>query len=1297
MTLITYITDDRPAATLTSAELTTKFEGLVKSSGIQPVLLDSFKDMILSAPDLTIPEIPTLLIKKLTPVINIIVGDKEAKSGILTQFDQPMRGYTIDKGKPVFDRVHPSGSPVNVTGVIFKPISRVDKAIHRLPVLAMLRYGCWTKMFGSLYTYDMISLISAQSIITSRALGGDAGGPMTADLTNRARASKAGKAAKSRTKQTGGLVTPVSTAEMRGIHMFTPGKELAELFNMYNRMLFMYDVYDNVVYSIANVNQWVKSLPVHIPPNVPEPNRPLNPEEELISRVILGSVVPMARESLLSLATNFGVLRFYYRYMANKTDKSVVAELKRLEELKSGISKYYAQIAAKKAEEFQSRMLNSISREKFKKHYANLNKADREVVNNIYKHRTAEVKSPHIALIRKLRDNNREVRFGAARDLMKLPDSDRVLCQHVEEMIKMLLAKPPTPDVKITQRLVSEFSGTTPIDNYYYCRLCGEELAPIHADDVFDREQKTGVISGLTQSETFMWAQAAHQISGVLVSRYGIVANSINGAVSEIMPHLSEIEIKISQVRTYNTAMIQSVMRLYTAIYSLAMCIKIVENNKDISFRQLKSIRLDDEPAEPKAMTETPTSEEADKQANIFESRTPPLPVPNVPGAPDPPIIDSAESAEYPHPPMPIPDVSPLSDSPDSPISAPADSPGTGAATRPSLQTGVAGAAEKVKKKIAEKIKSKPQKQETSDDREPPDSKKAVESSPAPVDAPKQASKNRKPVQTGKLEMFTTAMIILNKLYSAEIHKSDMSISDVKQNLVTAYNKLRAPVIASLDDLSEGLFEKLAGDPFYYYVANARGLDPVDLAKVLNANLGDLPDMDTPFSNIEPMPVSETNKIVSLSFNMLLEYFTVIGDETVWPESDKMIEFYKRQDELLNFVSTADSAIALARSRPISRFAMKRPREFYKVDTSLGLLYDASGSRQSWPTVLVDIGGRKSEMKIADISKMVGTPEYYKIRTLDYRNKSGALLSKSEGIKTAIRTQASVEAFYTFYQFRCPSPKSPAGVHSIGDSACKVCGMSKALVESRDVSTYQKWLDQYVKHKNEAVIEGVLNVSKPAIVDDKLTYTTSHIGKLATLTGVPYNVLFNIGLCEDIEWKALVAKSINPAEHPENITRARASRVADYYRMCSLWTSLINRKATNLPFELAKFAESNRNVKLLPVPGIDHDLIYKVSIIEYCGHVLSKLCEYLVQVASAEPGVSFVKIVVDKIVSSEMQSAKFSLQKLKSIAQSTVGPVSGEQHYDVDSDDEFEEFVNDEFAMEEVFDEGWENNLEGNL
>ncbi len=235
----------------------------------------------------------------------------------------------------------------------------------------------------------------------------------------------------------------------------------------------------------------------------------------------------------------------------------------------------------------KQKKLQIISFNKWKKHYHALTKNERDDVIKMYEREEKKqfLKDKIPEQVHKLWSNDFDERLKTYKDLQAnqkkydivLKD---IICEHVDYLMNEY-AKFKQINV---QKLLSKYAAQTEMKDFYYCRICGEELAPYNAEDVLDKNTKISFES-YSAIERLIWQQSNEIFTNNMSFKYGINPSIYSIIVDTISPIIDDIYIKLSKVKSNSDKFIDDSVLVYIGIYIYAMCIRLINSSKDIDFK----------------------------------------------------------------------------------------------------------------------------------------------------------------------------------------------------------------------------------------------------------------------------------------------------------------------------------------------------------------------------------------------------------------------------------------------------------------------------------------------------------------------------------------------------------------------------------------------------------------------------------------------------------------------------------------------------------------------------------------
>lgn len=170
----------------------------------------------------------------------------------------------------------------------------------------------------------------------------------------------------------------------------------------------------------------------------------------------------------------------------------------------------------------------------------------------------------------------------------------------------------------------------------------------------------------------------------------------------------------------------------------------------------------------------------------------------------------------------------------------------------------------------------------------------------------------------------------------------------------------------------------------------------------------------------------------------------------------------------------------------------------------------------------------------------------------------------------------TIENFYNYYRYKCPSPGKNETLHQMESGKCKNCGFKPEFYQSRDKSYFEKYIKQFNKDHSASDSHKPINTvsryepPKPSPIVKKIgaepavdKYLNQVVDKtfnaFAAESGLKLkkseyvNVMMNLGLIEGIEFDEILSGKVAPFKNVnDEISKYAVTRVG----------SIINNLAT---------------------------------------------------------------------------------------------------------------------------------------
>jgi hypothetical protein len=231
--------------------------------------------------------------------------------------------------------------------------------------------------------------------------------------------------------------------------------------------------------------------------------------------------------------------------------------------------------------------------------------------HDMIKH-ASEQKCEHLKLLSRVMRSNRQGRRFDARgweDLKKLiPQtsetelsrctacSQLVICPHTYELLNNNL-KRHNKDLRSGSEfrvsLIRKFSGSTPLQDAFFCKICGDQLAKQIA------EGRNAYIQGkkveVHRDENALSGKVWKNVKNIITTHINFntltdVGPIISTITENILPFVEDERDRVLQIKTNDTNDVSDIVYLFIAIYTFAAIVRVISHHPDdISFRKMYS------------------------------------------------------------------------------------------------------------------------------------------------------------------------------------------------------------------------------------------------------------------------------------------------------------------------------------------------------------------------------------------------------------------------------------------------------------------------------------------------------------------------------------------------------------------------------------------------------------------------------------------------------------------------------------------------------------------------------------
>jgi hypothetical protein len=164
-------------------------------------------------------------------------------------------------------------------------------------------------------------------------------------------------------------------------------------------------------------------------------------------------------------------------------------------------------------------------------------------------------------------------------DWIRSADGQIVMCPHIRDEIE-LEAKGKNTETELHEHLL-KYAGNTPLQDSYYCSICGESMTYNDALSGISTEESAGsdAADGLRD---FIWKQAAYLVKSQLEFKMAspeFINKFIGTVVSALFDTVALAERKLRRIKTNTIDDTDNQLKFYTALYVWAFMLKTVADN----------------------------------------------------------------------------------------------------------------------------------------------------------------------------------------------------------------------------------------------------------------------------------------------------------------------------------------------------------------------------------------------------------------------------------------------------------------------------------------------------------------------------------------------------------------------------------------------------------------------------------------------------------------------------------------------------------------------------------------------
>lgn len=164
-----------------------------------------------------------------------------------------------------------------------------------------------------------------------------------------------------------------------------------------------------------------------------------------------------------------------------------------------------------------------------------------------------------------------------------------VLCPHHYERFDYNTTTHNQGDQSLRTILLNKYAGKAPIEDAYFCKICGEKIITKYRDEhaVFIQGQKVTITHTEDVMYNKIWKETRVIIGTSIVFSTVTDINSLTTIIAEtIQPFIEDEQTKLDNIKTSNQDVIYNTVYLYINLYVYAFLIKMMTQYPDtISFK----------------------------------------------------------------------------------------------------------------------------------------------------------------------------------------------------------------------------------------------------------------------------------------------------------------------------------------------------------------------------------------------------------------------------------------------------------------------------------------------------------------------------------------------------------------------------------------------------------------------------------------------------------------------------------------------------------------------------------------
>lgn len=415
----------------------------------------------------------------------------------------------------------------------------------------------------------------------------------------------------------------------------------------------------------------------------------------------------------------------------------------------------------------------------------------------------------------------------------------------------------------------------------------------------------------------------------------------------------------------------------------------------------------------------------------------------------------------------------------------------------------------------------------------------------------KSSSKDGGNSKPGKVEqaknMFNIATKILLTAYKTTFDRHEIPQEHMKKLMIVAFKKLSGEAVDTPNLVSKTELQSLISvSPIYEYLYRNRLLYDIKITREdVNTIVGLTPQQiisgnykrNTFSSEVLPQPKKDLHSHNQFKSDVIKNLLTEYIDKEVFTyPQDHIIkdEYYNQHQSLLNREQELVNKLGTIRDRHLNHRTLYAPRNnprryrYSQTQTKLNKQFTLDGKTRKWNTYVYRSGKYilgdpsligKSQNELVDMISEDG----FKMSSVNSRDNSK--------IKKALADRDTKDNFYIYYQFRCPQ----GGTHHFkGGEICSKCKGSHHQLQEQTKDYFQKYKATYLASRSKTKIKTSSTIKETKYKKKSITnahtkfQNTSYIIQASKQLSVPHNILLNLGLIHQYNYKDVFDHKINP-------------------------------------------------------------------------------------------------------------------------------------------------------------------------